>query len=168
MLENPIREGEVALSFDPAETADDARLVFIGRAFTPWRPERDCPRNMRQVRERLAEAPELAFQLQIDAPFRPGLKDIAPGKAIFVLMWMSSARRDLIIQAPKHRETPAGLFSLRSPVRPNPIGLSLVRVKDIDHGAGRIAVDALDCFDGTPIIDLKPYIETVDRLAEEA
>jgi len=167
MQKNPIREGEVALPFDPAETADDARLIFIGHAETPWRPERDCPRNTRQVRERVAEEPALSFRIHVDPPFRPGLKDMKVGDRVIVVMWMNAARRDLIIQNPRHREEPAGLFSLRSPVRPNPIGLSPVRVKAVDKEAGEITVDALDCFDGTPILDLKPWIETVDWLAEE-
>ncbi|MBZ8131667.1 TrmO family methyltransferase [Afifella sp. IM 167] len=167
MENNPIRAGEVALPFDPAETADDARLIYIGHAETPWRPERDCPRNTRQVRERLAEEPELSFRVHIDLPFRPGLKDVKAGDKVMVLMWMNGSRRDLIIQNSRHRAEPAGLFSLRSPVRPNPIGLSLVRVKGIDREAGEITVDALDCFDGTPILDLKPWIETIDRLADE-
>jgi len=157
MHDTKMRPGEVALAFDPAETAGDARLVFIGRAETPW-PDRDsCPKNIRQAREAGRPA-----TLLIDPPWRPGLEGLEAGQAIVVLLWMHQARRDLILQAPRHRETPAGVFALRSPVRPNPIGLAVVTILEIDREAGSIVVDALDCADGTPILDIKPWIASVD------
>ncbi|MDQ0326634.1 tRNA-Thr(GGU) m(6)t(6)A37 methyltransferase TsaA [Rhodopseudomonas julia] len=160
--ENPTREGEIALGFDPGKQAPDAGVVYIGHARTPWTERGECPRNIRQARERAESEPHLRFFLQIDEPYRPGLADYRPGQAAFVLMWMDGARRDLIVQAPKHRERPAGVFSLRSPVRPNPIGLSLVSIAEVDQESGVILVDALDCLDGTPIIDLKPWTQTAD------
>lgn len=157
MHDTKMRPGEVALSFDPAETAADASLVFIGRAETPW-PDCDaCPKNIRQAREQGGSA-----NLVVDPPWRPGLEGLAAGQPIIVLMWMDQARRDLILQAPRHRDAPAGVFSLRSPVRPNPIGLAVVTILGINREAGRVAVDALDCVDGTPLLDIKPWIETVD------
>jgi tRNA (Thr-GGU) A37 N-methylase len=69
-----------------------------------------------------------AAGLKIDAPWRPGLTSIEPGQYIHLLYWMNEARRDLVVQQPRHRETPAGVFSLRSPVRPNPVAMGLVRV----------------------------------------
>ncbi|WP_414833265.1 TrmO family methyltransferase [Afifella sp. YEN Y35] len=160
--ENPTREGEIALAFDPGERTPDAGLVYIGHAKTPWVGPGECPRNIRQARERAEAEAGLGFSLQIDEPYRPGLADYRPGQVVFVLMWMDGARRDLIVQAPKHRERPAGVFSLRSPVRPNPIGLSLVSIVEMDQERGIIVVDALDCLDGTPIIDLKPWAQTAD------
>jgi tRNA (adenine37-N6)-methyltransferase len=151
------RPGELALAFDPAKTADDARLVFIGRAETPWRAREECPKNIRQARERGRPA-----TLALDPPWRPGLNDLAPGQPICVLYWMHEARRDLIVQAPRHREQPAGVFSLRSPVRPNPIALAIVKVLEVDAAEGRVVVDALDCLTGTPILDIKPWIASVD------
>lgn len=157
MHDAKMRPGEVALAFDPAAAAGDAKLVFIGRAETPW-PDRDsCPKNIRQARETGRPA-----ALLVDPPWRPGLEGLAAGQAIVVLLWMHQARRDLILQAPRHRETPAGVFALRSPVRPNPIGLAVVTILEIDREAGRIVVDALDCADGTPILDIKPWIASVD------
>ena len=156
------RPGEVALAADPAASAPDAGLVFLGRAETPWRSRADCPKNMREARERADADPALAFRLAVDPPFRPGLADLSAGTILHVFLWMHKARRDLIVQAPRHRDGPAGVFSLRSPVRPNPVGLSTVRIRALDAAAGLVAVDALDCLDGTPILDLKPWIGTVD------
>ena len=149
------RPGEVALPFDPGAEAD-ATLAFIGRLRTPWSPD-DAPRNLRAARETGQGA-----RVEIDAPYRPGLAGLAPGMAVVLLYWLGAGRRDLIVQAPRHRDGPAGVFALRSPVRPNPIGLATVRVLTLDAAAGLLEVDALDAFDGTPLIDLKPWIPAVD------
>lgn len=151
------RPGEIAADIDPAGTADDARLIFIGRIRSPWRTREDCPRNLRQARER-----GLGARLEIDAPWRAGLKDLAPGARIVVLYWMHQARRDLLVQSPKHVDGPVGVFSLRSPVRPNPIAFAAVTVTAVDRDAGAIGIDAIDCLDDTPLLDIKPYIPSVD------
>jgi tRNA (Thr-GGU) A37 N-methylase len=71
-----------------------------------------------------------------------------------------------VIQAPRHRTEPAGVFSLRSPVRPNPLGLYVVRLLAQDVDAGVLSVDALDCLDGTPVIDIKPWLPGADVAPE--
>ncbi len=151
------RPGEVKAPVDPAQCADDGRVVFIGRAHTPWSSRDDCPRNLSQARERGGQ-----FSVHVDAPWRPGLKDLREGDAIIVLYWMDQAARNLVIQAPRQSIRIKGVFSLRSPARPNPIALATVRIIAIDHESGRIAVDALDCLDGTPVLDIKPWIDRVD------
>jgi len=151
------RPGEVPLPFDPADADGDARIVFIGRAETPWPTRDDCPKNMRQARERGRPA-----AIVVDPPYRPGLRDIKAGDAIWVLTWMDEAARNLIVQAPRHRDDTFGVFALRSPARPNPLGLSRAVVTAIDAASGRVALDALDCRDGTAIVDIKPWIDTVD------
>ena len=81
---------------------------------------------------------------------------------IILLYWMAAARRDLVLQSPKHRPEPAGTFALRSPARPNPIAMAVVTVLEIDLGEGVLTIDACDAFDGTPLIDIKPWLSTVD------
>lgn len=150
-----IRPGELALGFDPVERAA-AGVVFIGRLRTPWEPG-NCPKNLRAAREAGGGG-----RIEIDTPWRAGLEGLAPGMALVVLYWLGGARRDLIVQAPRHRESPTGVFALRSPVRPNPIGLAVVRCTGLDAVAGVVEVDALDAFDGTPLLDVKPWIASVD------
>jgi len=152
-----IRPGEVRTSIDPASEVGDARLVFIGRAFTPWTNREECPKNIREARERGGSA-----RIEIAPEWRPGLRDLRAGEAIIVLTWMDQARRDLVVQAPRHRPGPTSVFSIRSPVRPNPIGLSVVRLVACDAEAGTLDVDALDCLDGTPLLDIKPWRKGVD------
>lgn len=149
------REGEVELGFDPG-AAPDAGIRFIGRLRTPW-SRGDCPRNLARARERGGR-----FRVELDAPYRAGLAGIEAGARVILLYWMNGARRDLIVQTPGHGNGPRGTFALRSPVRPNPVSLGAVRVLALDREAGVLEVDALDCFDGTPLVDIKPWLETVD------
>lgn len=160
-MSSEIREGEIQVTPDPA-TLDDAHVAFIGTVRTPWAPG-DCPRNLRQARERGGGA-----RLEVKAPYRPGLAGLAPGDAVIVLYWMDRRRRDLIVQNPSHVGQPRGVFALRSPVRPNPIALAVVRVTALDMESGEIGIDAIDCFDGTPLLDIKPWMPAVDQLPDDA
>ncbi len=90
-----IREGEIALPFDPGADADDARLVFIGRIRSPWMRREDCPKNLRQARERGKPA-----TVEIDVPWRQGLLGLEGTSHLILLYWMDRARRDLIVQTP--------------------------------------------------------------------
>lgn len=156
---HPARPGERALPHDPGLCAD-ATLAFIGRLRTPWRAGA-CPKNIAAARE-TARATGRGAWLELEPAYRPGLQGLAPGMALVVLYWLGEARRDLIVQAPRHRDGPAGVFALRSPVRPNPIGLATVLCTRLDADAGVVEVDALDAFDGTPLLDIKPWIGRVD------
>lgn len=151
------RAGETALAFDPAQTADDASIVFIGKISSPWETRADCPKNIARARERQQTA-----TLEIAQPYRAGLSGLKAGSHIIVLYWMHDAHRNLIVQKPHHRPEPTGVFALRSPARPNPIALSTVRIVEIDHTTGSITIDAIDCLNGTALVDIKPWIEAVD------
>lgn len=151
----PPRAGEVALAADPGR-ADDARLCSIGRLATPW-SRGNCPKNLRDARERGG-----TFSALIDAPFRPGLLGLQAGQAVILLYWTGQARRDLILQSPAHRDGPTGVFAIRSPARPNPVAVAVVRLLAIDPAAGLLTIDAIDAFDGTPLLDIKPWFPGID------
>jgi tRNA-Thr(GGU) m(6)t(6)A37 methyltransferase TsaA len=151
-----IRVGEVALSFDPARTADDARLRFIGRLRSPW-ARGNCPKNLREAREQGGE-----FRVEVDPDFRPGLSGLQVGQPVILLYWTGAARRDMIVLHPSHREEPTGVFALRAPSRPNPIAVAVVRLLALNAEEGVLTVDALDAFDGTPLLDIKPWLSSVD------
>ena len=154
-----IRPGETALAIDPAALPGDARVVFIGRIRTPWATRKDCPKNPREARERGKPA-----ALEIDPAYRLGLTGLAGYSHIILLYWMNEARRDLILQTPAHVKEPRGVFSLRSPVRPNPIALSIVKLVSVNMATGHFEIDAIDCVDGTPLVDIKPYLPSVDAV----
>ncbi|WP_279481610.1 tRNA (N6-threonylcarbamoyladenosine(37)-N6)-methyltransferase TrmO [Aureimonas sp. SK2] len=160
MSEDLPRPGEVALTVDPAGLRH-ATLAFVGHIRSPWTERRLCPRNLREARER-----GLGASLKIDLPFRPALAGLSAGDAVHVLSWLHQSRRDLALQMPRHAEMPKGTFALRSPVRPNPVGLHLVRIRALDVAEGIVEIDAIDVLDGTPLLDIKPYLPSVDRLPE--
>jgi tRNA-Thr(GGU) m(6)t(6)A37 methyltransferase TsaA len=148
-----LREGEVAISL-PEDF--DAGLYFIGRIHTPWKSRSECPKN---GRESAAEC-----MIELDARFSRGLKDVESCSHLLVLYWMDKARRDLILQAPRHYATQRGTFALRSPVRPNPIAASVVKLAKVD--GTKLTVVGLDCLDGTPLLDIKPYFASTDAIAD--
>lgn len=154
--DKPFRPGEVQLSFDPARVADDARLRFIGRLRSPW-SRGNCPKNLREAREQGG-----SFRAELDPPFRAGLAGLQAGQPVILLYWTGAARRDMIVLHPSHRDAPTGVFALRAPSRPNPIAVAVVRLLMLDASAGVLTLDALDAFDGTPLLDVKPWLHSVD------
>ena len=138
-----IRAGEVSVEMPPAT---DAGLVFVGRIRTPWTDRMLCPRQGR------LDGP--VCRIELDEPWVAGLDGLAGYGKVEVLYWLDRSRRDLVRQSPKSDGSTRGVFSLRSPVRPNPIGTSVAALVGIE---GRtVLVRGLDCLDGTPLIDLKP------------
>jgi tRNA (Thr-GGU) A37 N-methylase len=77
---------------------------------------------------------------------------------------MDRVRRDLVLQAPRHYREQRGTFALRSPVRPNPIALSVARLVRIE--ASWLTVVGVDCLDDTPLLDIKPYFASTDAVPD--
>ncbi len=93
----------------------------------------------------------------IDEIYTEGLKDIKVGENIIVIFHFHKSREfDLhhLVQKPPHKDEELGVFSTCSPIRPNPIGMSVVEVLNITDNI--IHVKGLDMIDGTPILDIKP------------
>jgi tRNA-Thr(GGU) m(6)t(6)A37 methyltransferase TsaA len=155
------REGEESLAFDPAAMPADGHVVFIGRIDSAWTKREDCPKNMRAARE--TGKPAAVF---IDAPYRPGLRGLGTASHVIVLTWLHHSPRDLIVQKPRHAAEAKGVFALRTPVRPNPVGLHVARLLSLDVEEGKLGLEAIDALDGTPVIDIKPYFASVDSVSE--
>src|SRR3954453_12326743 len=141
--ESEIREGEIAVEMPPAR---DAGLVFIGRIRTPW--------TSRDMTPRQGSHGGPVCRLEIFDPWVPALKGVEFYSNLEGIYWLHRSRRDLVLQSPKNDASTRGTFSLRSPVRPNPIGTSIVRLVGIE--ANVVLVRGLDCLDETPLLDLKP------------
>lgn len=148
-----VREGEVAIALP---TTFDASVYFIGRIHTPWARREDCPRNARES--------DAECTITLDARFAPGLKGLETCSHVVVLYWMDQARRDLVLQVPRHYGEQRGTFALRSPARPNPIALSVAKLIKIEGPT--LSVVGLDCLDNTPLIDLKPYFASTDSMPD--
>jgi tRNA (adenine37-N6)-methyltransferase len=138
-----IRAGEVAVD---APRPTDAGLVYVGRIHTPWTSRQETPRQGR------LDGP--LCRIEVFEPWVQALDSLAQSERIEVLYWLHQSRRDLVMQSPKNDGTARGTFSLRSPVRPNPIGSSIVILVRIE--GPNVFVRGLDCLDGTPLLDLKP------------
>ena len=148
-----IWEGEVATDLPKAF---DASLYYVGRIRTPWKQRKDCPKNARES--------EAVCTVELEARWAPGLKDIETCTHLVLLYWMDRSRRDIVLQMPRHYGVQRGTFALRSPARPNPIAMSMVRLVKVD--GGKLDVVGLDCLDGTPLIDIKPYFASTDAVAD--
>ena len=101
--------------------------------------------------------------IELDPRYAAALDGVAGCSHLVILYFMHEARRDLLVQMPRHGER-RGTFAVRSPVRPNPIAMSVVRLVRIDGTT--LSVVGLDCLDGTPLIDIKPYFASVDSVPE--
>jgi tRNA-Thr(GGU) m(6)t(6)A37 methyltransferase TsaA len=90
-----------------------------------------------------------------------GLRDLAPGAENIVLTWLDRADRTVLVTRPRDdpARPPTGVFSTRSPDRPNPIGLHRVRVLAVD--GLRIQAGPLEALDKTPVIDVKPVLDAI-------
>lgn len=122
----------------------------IGQVESPLTDRRDAPNQGSQG------APEawLVFRPELAEGFR----DLDVGSEILVLTWLHLSRRDELVTRPESdpRNPLTGVFSTRSPNRPNPIGLHRVRIAAID--GNRVLVRPLEAINGTPIADVKPVI----------
>src|SRR3984893_4271851 len=95
-----LRDGEVAVEL-PA--AFDASLYYIGRARTPWKRRQDCPKNTRES--------DAVCTVELDARWAQGLKGLETASHVLLLYWMDQARRDLVLQAPRHYAEQRGTFA---------------------------------------------------------
>lgn len=101
---------------------------------------------------------EVEGWLNLLPEYEQGISDIVPGQKIVVLFHFDRSppfSPSLLRQTPPHRNGPLGVFSICSPRRPNPVGMSILKVLEVD--GCRIRVKGLDMYDGTPILDIKPY-----------
>lgn len=130
-------------------------LAAIGRVESPLTERAAAPRQGDEgaPEATLVFAPEVA----------EGLEGIAAGDELLVLTWLDRARRDVLRVHPRGdaARPPEGVFATRSPDRPNPIGLHRVTVVGVE--GLRLRVRDLEALDGTPVVDVKPLLRSVDE-----
>jgi tRNA-Thr(GGU) m(6)t(6)A37 methyltransferase TsaA len=126
------------------------QVVPIGRVESPLKDRAQAPRQGDEG----APAAWLVFEPEV----AEGLRDIAAGTEIIVLTWLDRAARNVLVTRPRDDPTRpvTGVFSTRSPDRPNPIGLHRVQV--VATEGLRILVRPLEALDRTPILDVKPVL----------
>ena len=130
-------------------------LVPIGRVESPLTDPASAPKQGDEG------APDawLAFEPAV----REALDGLRPGDEVLLLTWLDRARRDVLSVHPRGDASRPrqGVFSTRSPDRPNPIGLHRVEIVSVDDG--KLRVTNLEAVDGTPILDVKPVLGDVSE-----
>ena len=122
--------------------------------------------HIRSTLVRRADAPKQGHEgapdawIELEAAFAPGARDLHPGDEILVFTWLHESARNVLEVYPRddRRQGMRGVFSTRSPDRPNPIGLHPVTVLET-AGPARIRVGPIEAIDGTPVIDIKPTLD---------
>jgi tRNA-Thr(GGU) m(6)t(6)A37 methyltransferase TsaA len=135
--------------------ADPIGLRPVGRVESELRDAAAAPKQGDEG------APEATIVL--DSAYAEAAADLRPGEKIIVLTWLDRADRSVLAVHPRGdlARPRQGVFSTRSPSRPNPIGLHRVRILGVE--GARLRVAGLEALDGTPVLDLKPVLGAVEE-----
>lgn len=125
----------------------------IGAVRSPYPNPKDIPRGDRgrNIRGSVEVLPE----------YRRGLADLEGFSHIILFTHLHLSKRPSLKVTPRGEKAQKGIFSTRSPRRPNPIGMTVVRLDRVEEG--RLLVTGVDVADGTPLLDIKPYLPEEDR-----
>ncbi|MGE5346166.1 MAG: tRNA (N6-threonylcarbamoyladenosine(37)-N6)-methyltransferase TrmO [Acidithiobacillales bacterium] len=124
----------------------------VGRVTSPFKEPREIPKGCGAKHE--AEG-----VLEILPELEPGLTDIEGFSHLFVIWLFDRSEGSELLGTPPSDDRPHGVFATRSPKRPNPIGLTVVEL--LRRDGPRLHVRGVDMLDGTPILDIKPYLSSV-------
>jgi len=129
----------------------------IGVIHTPWSPQDGAPYQPVEVGDASRE-----FRVEVFPQYESALEGLEAFRFIYLLYHLNCAEDSfqLIVSPPWTDGLEVGLFASRSPARPNPIGLSIVRL--LERQDNLLYTSGLDVFDGTPLLDIKPYIQELD------
>jgi tRNA-Thr(GGU) m(6)t(6)A37 methyltransferase TsaA len=134
-------------------------LTPIGHLETPWASPAECPRNGRKP------DPRPLCRAIVAPEYRAGLDQLDSFSHLILLYWMHLSGPAPLVITPRFAAGPRGIFATRAPVRPNPIALSVVEFIGFAE-PGVLLVRNLDCASGTPLLDIKPYLPSVDAEPE--
>jgi tRNA (adenine37-N6)-methyltransferase len=126
----------------------------IGYVISPYRDTQDVPKG-------LGAKHEAEGALEIRAEFEPGLKDIEGFSHLFVIWAFHRSEGCDLVGTPPNDNRAHGVFATRSPRRPNPIGLTVVEL--LCREGPVLRVRGIDMLDGTPILDIKPFLSNVPQ-----
>lgn len=126
----------------------------IGVVRSPYRSTTDVPKG-------IGAKHDAAGTIEVDPAFAAGLEDIEGFSHLFVIWVFDRAGDAELVARPPSDDRPHGVFATRSPRRPNPIGLTVVELTGREGAS--LSVRGVDMLDGTPVLDLKPYLSSVPR-----
>jgi len=123
-------------------------LKTIGYIRTPFLKPENAPSQGRRSRAR--------GRVELLDPYSPGLQGLVPGQYVYLLYYCHRADRDVLFSDKRGR----GVFATRSPHRPNPIAMDLVRIIAVTGNC--LEVEGVDAVDGSPLLDIKPFVRDID------
>jgi tRNA (adenine37-N6)-methyltransferase len=129
------------------------KIISIGVIHSPHRSAAGTP-----VQAALATG--VRGTVEVFPEYAAGLRDLDGFERIWLVYWFERAKPAELVVTPYLDTTPRGLFATRAPARPNPIGLSAVRLLAVTGCV--LQVDGLDILDKTPLLDIKPYVPAFD------
>ena len=128
------------------------KIKPIGIIHTPYKTPSECPHQTARSND--------VCEVELFDAFEDGLRDINGFSHLIILYWLHRADGyQLMVKTPWDTE-PHGLFTTRSPRRPNPIGVSVVKL--LEREGNILKVEGVDAVDGTPLVDIKPYVPQFD------
>lgn len=129
----------------------------IGIVRSPYAGREDAPFQGRN-------APDTEMTIEIFEEFRKGFGDFTGTSHIIVLLWFDRADRGKLTAKPPWSDTIKPVFTTRSPSRPNPIGFDIAKIISVKEGL--LTVSGMDAIEGTPVIDIKPYVPSLDCIPD--
>jgi len=132
---------------------DTIQYTPIGVVHSPFREELGMP-----IQSIVAE--DVIGTVELEPAYAPGLQDIEPFSYLFLLCHLHRAVGRALVVTPFLDDQPHGVFATRSPKRPNPISLSIVKLLQVEGCVLHVA--GLDLIDGRPVLDIKPYVPRFD------
>jgi len=129
-------------------------IIPIGKIYTPYKRRYQVPRQT-------IYSSGVEGTIEIYKHYLEGLKGIERFKHIIILFYFDRIEEYSLIARPPGSDSPRGVFATRSPYRPNHIGLSILRLISIDENL--LKVRDVDMLNGTPVIDIKPYVAELDK-----
>ncbi|MFS4583457.1 tRNA (N6-threonylcarbamoyladenosine(37)-N6)-methyltransferase TrmO [Phaeobacter sp. C3_T13_0] len=137
----------------PSETIE---VRPIGVIRTGFEHVKDCPMSGRRN--------ATLSRIEVALEYQSALHNIELASHLWVLYWLHKSDRSARVRQARGNQVARGVFASRAPNRPNPIGLSAVRLVEYSHGI--LTISGLDCIDGTPVVDLKPVVPKEDACPE--
>lgn len=131
----------------------------IGRVKSPYRQQSGTP-----VQANFGECQDA--EVHVYEEFRPALQDLSQFTHVWIIAWLDRSKPYELLTVPYRDVVRRGLFATRSPSRPNPIGISCAKLVRVDPDSGILYIKGIDLLDGTPVVDIKPYIPQVDSFPE--
>lgn len=131
----------------------------IGRARTPWTRREDAPHQP-------SAAPESRGVIELEPEYAPALADLASFSRIWLVSLLDRSHGWAAKVKPPRGGPKRGVLATRAPNRPSQIGLTCVALEEVDEARGRLVVRGIDLLDGTPILDVKPYLPLIDAFPD--